>query len=136
MKTKPSWIERILKVFLQSIEWTSLKTPAAQTFSYRCSYVNDTWEVTISPWLHEIYGGKYDGALRLPAYEVNLLAMADEFDKVSYIGFDTDRHEATIEGRIGESLAVLTFRKLPPNGKIHKKINTYTGEVTKIVKEV
>ncbi len=135
-ENEPNWIERVLNVFLQSVEWTSLKTPVDQTFTYRCQYIEDTWEVVISPWMHEIYGGRYDGALRLPAYEMNLLSVADEFDSVSYIGFDTDRLEASIEGKIDNSWATIIFRKLAPRkSRVKKKINTFTGEVTKIVEE-
>lgn len=136
MKTKPNWIDRILETFLESIEWTNIGTPINHTFSYRCSNDNNYWEITFSPWVHEIYGGKHDGALKVPFYEINLLTVADEFDKVSYIGFDTDRFEATIEGKIEDSLATLIFRKLPPTTKFHKKVNTYTGEVTKIAKKI
>jgi len=130
---QPNWVQRILEVFLQSVEWTSLKTPVHQTFTYRCQNIDGTWEVVVSPWMHEMYGGRYDGALRLPTYEMNLLAIADEFDNVSYIGFDSDRLEATIEGKIDNSWATVIFRREAPKSKARKKINTYTGEVTKIV---
>jgi hypothetical protein len=130
---QPQWLENLLEVFLHAIEWTSIKTPTHQTFTFRSQHVDETWEITISPFLHEIYGGKHDGALRLPTYELNMLTVANEFDKLTYIGFDTDRTEASIEGEINGESVTLIFRRLAPKSKTRKKINTFTGEVTKIV---
>lgn len=129
---EPIWVERILEVFLQSVEWTSLKTPINQTFTYKCQNIDGVWEITMSPWLHEIYGGKCDGAIRLPHYEMNLITLTNEFDKVDYIGFDTDRMQVTIEGKIEDSWVSLILRRSPPRSKTRKKINTFTGEITKI----
>jgi hypothetical protein len=136
-KNEPKWVSRILEVFLQSIEWTSIKSPVHQTFTYRCQNIDGTWEIVVSPWMHEIYGGRYDGALKLPSYEMNLLAVADEFDSINYIGFDTDRLEVTIEGKIDDSWVNFVFRKnAPQRSKFRKKLNVFTGEVTKITSEV
>ncbi len=134
-KNEPNWIDRILEIFLQSVEWTSIKAPVNQTFTYRCQQIDGAWEVVVSPWMHEIYGGKYDGALRLPAYEMNLMMIADEFDTVRYIGFDTDRMEASIEGTVEQSWVTFIFRRLAPKSKVRKKFNTFTGEVTKITEK-
>jgi hypothetical protein len=135
-KTKePQWIGHILDVFLKNIEWTSLKTPTHLTFTYRATLRDGVWEVILSPWLHEIYGGKFDGALKLPTYEVNILAVAKNFEEVSYIGFDTHRLEASIEGVICGSKATVLFRRLAPKNQIRRKINTFTGEVTKIIED-
>lgn len=136
MENQPKWLSRILEIFLESVEWTSIKSPTHHTFTYRCQFNHDesVWELAISPWLHEIYGGKHDGAIRLPSYEMNVLSVADEFDTVKHIGFDTNRLEASIEGKIEDAWIHLIFRRLPPeNSNVRKKLNTYTGEVTKIV---
>jgi hypothetical protein len=136
METQPKWLCRLLEVFMESVEWTSVKSPTHQVFTYRCQYNHSeqVWELIISPWLHEIYGGKNDGAIRLPTYEMNVLAVADEFDSVKHIGFDTARLESSIEGKIDDTWVHLIFsRKAPENSNVRKKINIYTGEVTKIV---
>lgn len=134
-ENEPLWVERLLQAFLRSVEWTSLKTPTHQTFTYKCQNIDGTWEISVSPWLHEIYGGKHDGAIKLPLYEMNLLEIMKEFNKVEFVGFDTDRLEATIDGEINMSWVSFRFRRLPPiPTNIRKKINIYTGEVTKILK--
>lgn len=131
MKNKPNWIKRILKIALKSVQWTTLKSPINKTFGYRCFTKNGSWTILFFPWLHEIYGGKYDGGVKLPLYEVNLLDMADEFDKINYIGFDTEKSDTLIKGEIENNKLSIIFSKTPPNKNICKKINAYTGEVTK-----
>lgn len=136
MEKQPKWLSRLLEVFLEAVEWTSVKSPTHHVFTYRCRFNHSegVWELVVSPWLHEIYGGRHDGAVRLPTYELNLLSVADEFDTVKYIGFDTDRLESTIEGKIEDNWVHLIFsRRAPQDSNVRKKINTYTGEVTKIV---
>jgi hypothetical protein len=136
IKNQPKWVDHILDVFLENIEWTSLKTPTDQTFTYKAQNIDGIWELVISPWMHEIYGGKDDGALRLPTYEVNVLALVNELDAVTYIGFDSDRLEATVEGKICGTRVVIILRRLAPKSRVRKKINTFTGEVTKIITNV
>jgi hypothetical protein len=133
MQEKPCWINRILNTFLNSIEWTNVRSSLEKTFSYKCKKIDGIWEIVFSPWLQEIFGGKNDGLIKVPSYEINLLNIAEEFDTVNYIGFDTDTSETIIQGEIEQSPAIFTFRKSPPNViKSRKKYNTYTGEITTI----
>ena len=132
----PNWLQTLLNAFLKSIKWTSLQTPIDQTFAYRCQEHDDRWRVIVSPWLHEIYGGRNDGSTKIPAYEVNVLPITNQFDKIHYLGFDADRLEARIEGEIDNDWVTFVLRRLPPKGsRIRKQINTFTGEVTKIIKQ-
>ena len=135
MNTKqPKWLTKLLEVFVSSVEWTNISSPVHQIFTYRCrfNHGDNVWEVTVSPWLHEFYGGKDDGAVQLPTYEVNLLSIADEFDEVNHIGFDTNRLETSIRGKIEKSAVSLSICQQPPSINVLKKVNAFTGEVTNI----
>lgn len=129
---KPAWINTLLKVFIKSVSWISLKTKIPQTFTYKCANSDGLWEIQIFPWLHEIYGGKYDGDLHIPSFEIDLLPIVKEFKKIYSINFNTDSFETYIEGEIKDCYVNLIICSYPPDSKTYKKLNTFTGEVTKI----
>lgn len=129
---QPQWLNTLLDLFIKSVEWASIQAPVHQIFTYRARCSDNIWEIVISPFLHEIYGGKEDGDVKSPMYEVDILPLADEFDSLIYIGFDSDRGEVSIEGLIDQSQVTLILCQTPRNSKVRKKINTFTGEITRI----
>ena len=130
---KPWWLQKIIDAFIDSIEWRDIKTPIQETFTYKCQKTYEAWEITFSPWIHEIYGGKNDGMIKTPKYEINLLNLSNQLEIVTYINFNTKKSSSRIEGIMGNDIVVIDICKNPPeNSKTRKKINIFTGEITKV----
>ena len=133
---EPAFINRLFSVFLKSVEWISVKAPPQDVFAYRCRTIDGAWEIAVSPWVQEFYGGKKDGGCYLPTYGMNLMMLADEFDTIKYIGFDSSKLESHIEGTIDNDFVNLIFRRQPVGAsKPKRKLNVFTGEVSRISRE-
>jgi len=129
-KQLPAWVDELLHVFVDSVEWTSVKSDPHQIFTYRCKLEEGMWYITVEPVLHEHWGGRNDGAVVTPRYMMDVMWVAEHFDQVRDIGFDTDRLEVNIEGLIGKNHVYIVFSR-QPGSRMKKLINAYSGEIIK-----
>lgn len=135
MEKLPDRLYRIVTDTINSINWNSLDCDAATSFHYR--YNKDqygTWTVIIHPAIHEIIGGKDDGALIYPKFNLSVHDILKHFDEVFDLILTSRESKFCIDGIVGDMLFSLEIMEKPPlKAKVTKNYNIYTKEVVKKV---
>jgi hypothetical protein len=133
MEKLPDRLYRIVTDTINSIAWNSLGCDAATAFHYRY-HKNQygAWTVVIHPAVHEVIGGKDDGALIYPKFNLSIHDIIRRFDDVTDIVLSSKESKLFVDGIVGEHLFSLEIMEKPPaRAKVSKNFNWYTKEVVK-----
>lgn len=133
MEALPDRLYKIVTDTINSINWNSLGCDAATAFHYRyqkCQYGG--WTVVIHPAVHEVIGGKDDGALIYPKFNISILDIMKHFDEVTDLVLTSRESKFCIDGIVGDMLFSLEILEKPPvRSKVSKNYNIYTKEVVR-----
>ncbi len=102
MDDTPQWVEAIVDV----LEGCSPGSFELQFSPVECQLI-------IAPSLAEIVGGAEDGEEVFPFFSMHLAALAQIFDALPEMSWDTMHDELHVEGEIDGEDAWITIRKFP-----------------------
>jgi hypothetical protein len=131
-ETLPNRLHQIVIETIQAIQWNSLNCDPINVFHYRYrkNKDDDSWETVIHPAIHEVVGGKNDGALVYPKFDISILDISKKFDQILDITFDNS--QIYIDGIIDNFIFTLEIMDRPPRkAKVTKNFNWHTKEVVK-----
>jgi hypothetical protein len=133
MEKLPERLRKIVTETIQSIDWNSFQTEPHNVFHYR--YHKDgegNWTLVIHPAVHEVIGGREDGALIFPKFHLSLFDATRGFDEIIDFGVNSREDFVWIDGMVGENLCSLEVHCRPPSkAKVMKNYHWYTGVVQK-----
>lgn len=133
MEQLPDRLYKIVTDTINSIKWNSLGCDAAAAFHYRY-HQNEygAWTVVIHPAVHEVIGGKDDGALIYPKFNLSIFDITKLFDEVFDLILTSKESKFCIDGIVDNLLFSLEIMEKPPvRYKVTKNYNVYTKEVAK-----
>jgi hypothetical protein len=133
MEPLPDRLYKIVTDTINSIRWNSLGCEAASSFHYRY-HKNEygSWTVVIHPAVHEVIGGKNDGTLIYPKFNISVFDITKLFDEVFDLILTSKEAKFCIDGIVGNMLFSLEIMEKPPaRYKVTKNYNAYTKEVAK-----
>ncbi len=106
MDDAPQWVEAIVDVLEGCIEGYSPGSFELQFSPVECQLI-------IAPALAEIVGGAEDGEEVFAFFSIHLAALAQAFDALPEMSWDTMYDELHVEGEIDGADAWITIRKFP-----------------------
>ncbi len=106
MEDAPQWVEAILDVLEGCIEGYS---PG----SFELRFIPEECQLIIAPAVAEIVGGAEDGEEVFAYFSIHLAAVAQAFDALPEMSWDTMHDELHVEGEIDGEDAWITVQKFP-----------------------
>jgi len=106
MDDAPQWVDVILDVLEGCIEGYSPGSFELQFSPVECQLI-------IAPVLAEIVGGAEDGEEVFPFFSTHLAALAQAFDALPEMSWDTMHDDLHVEGEIDGEDAWITIQKFP-----------------------
>ncbi len=106
MDDAPQWVEAIVDVLEGCIEGYSPGSFELQFSPMECQLI-------IAPALAEIVGGAEDSEEVFPFFSMHLAELAQAFDALPEMSWDTMYDELHVEGEIDAEDAWITIRKFP-----------------------
>jgi hypothetical protein len=127
------WPEKVLDRLEQSLEWQS---PGALSWRF---HEDENW-LRLAPSVVELVGGADDGESVYPFFSLHLSHWIEIFDRRPEMIWNTMGNEFSLEGKINDEDAWVTFSREPfddeepqdvldPNGGIRKKNHRRNEEV-------